>query len=285
MKTLTIFLAAAFCLLLPSPGKAQNTGRVECAREDDYVYLYSSMTTLSVRATVQCNDIVQITGRYEVYFAVRTSKGDSGYIPLANITVLKDQPGQVLPQPATPPAPRERTPYDGRLRAGPADPKPTAPAFTLVKGTSIRVKILKTISSASTHVGEVLEFEVLEDVSLEGIVVVNKGAKATGVVAESEPKKHFGRSGKLRFNITSVSLSDNEQVPVRCFQEVYGTPATSSEAVVPLGSGKEAAVPQDTEFSALVDADVHLKRSAFITAKITSTPAHAAPEQTLRPPN
>src|SRR6202142_1879276 len=285
MKSLAFYLAAAFCLLLPPPGSAQNTGRVECARDDDYVYLYSSMTTLSVRATVQCNDIVQITGRYEVYFAIRTSKGDSGYIPLANITVLKDQPGQALPQPATPPPPRERTPYDGRLRAGPAEVKPTVQDFTLAKGTPIRVKILKTISSATTHVGDALEFEVLEDVLLEGIAVVPKGAKATGVVAESEPKKRFGHSGKLGLNITSVSLADNEQVPVRCFQEVYGAPSTSSEAVVPLSSGKEAAVPQDTEFSALVDANVPLKRSAFTTAKNVAAPAHAAPAETLRPPN
>ena len=78
MKLVSLYFAAVFCLFFPSIGNAQNTGRIECPRNDGYVYLYSSMTTLDVRATLQCGDVVQITGRYDEYFGVRNTKGDTG---------------------------------------------------------------------------------------------------------------------------------------------------------------------------------------------------------------
>ena len=86
MKSLLAFLAASLLLLFPALARAQNTGRIECARGDGYIYLYSSMTTLDVRTTLQCGEIVQITGRYETYCAVRTAKGEVGYVPLASNT-------------------------------------------------------------------------------------------------------------------------------------------------------------------------------------------------------
>ena len=97
MKSLVAFLAASLLLLFPALARAQNTGRIECARGDGYIYLYSSMTTLDVRTTLQCGEIVQITGR-----AVRTAKGEVGYVPLASIVVLKDLAGTGLPRPAAP---------------------------------------------------------------------------------------------------------------------------------------------------------------------------------------
>jgi hypothetical protein len=62
MKLSSLCTAVAFCLFFASFGRAQNTGRIECPRNDGYVYLYSSMTTLEVRATLQCGSVVQITG-------------------------------------------------------------------------------------------------------------------------------------------------------------------------------------------------------------------------------
>jgi hypothetical protein len=87
MKCFAPSWAALFFLFFPALAKAQTTGRIECARNDGYIYLYSSVTTLDVRTTLQCNEIVQITGRYEPYFAVRTARGEIGYVPLAAIVV------------------------------------------------------------------------------------------------------------------------------------------------------------------------------------------------------
>src|ERR1700760_2423366 len=189
MKLLVIGSALTL-LLVPAAVRAQHTGRIECARSDGYVYLYSSISTMDVRATLQCGEMVQITGRYENYVAVRTAKGEVGYVPATSVAVLKDQMGAGLPVAGTPA--RERTPYDEKPREAPAPPRPTVPAFTLLNDTPVHVRNLKTISSATARVGDAVEFEVTEDVVLEGVTVLAKGAKVTGVVAESEPKKRFG---------------------------------------------------------------------------------------------
>jgi hypothetical protein len=59
MKVLALSCAAAWCLFFPAVSRGPNTGRIECARNDGYVYLYSSLTTLDVRATQPCGAIEQ----------------------------------------------------------------------------------------------------------------------------------------------------------------------------------------------------------------------------------
>lgn len=268
MKRFCLLFVAASAFLLPSLINAQTTGRVECPRSDGYVYLYNSLTTLDVRTTLQCGELVQISGRYETYFSVRTSKGDVGYIPIANLTMLKDQVGTGLPLPsATPPA-RERTPYDERLAAPPAPATPVVPPFTLLQGTPVHVRILKPLSSATAHIGDAVEFEVLDDVLLDGVVIIAKGAKATGNTSEVETKKHFGHDGKVSFIITSVRLTNNESAPVRCYHEAFGTNTNTPNSTLPqLGSGKDATIPQGSEFTAQIDGDLHLKRESFPATK------------------
>jgi len=283
MKFLALCSAVAFWLFFPSLSSAQNTGRIECARNDGYVYLYSSLTTLDVRATLPCGAIVQITTRYDIYFGVRTAKGDIGFVPQSNVVLLKDQPGAELRAPSSEPPPRERTPYDERPREAPVPAPATVSTFTLLNNTPVRVKLVKTISSADARVGDSVEFEVLDDVLVQGVPVLTKGSKASGVIAEAEPKKRFGRGGRLAISITSVRLVDGQQAALRGYHEESGSSNTSSSAVNPLASGKDVAILKDAEFPALVDGDVPLKREAFVTPKDASNTASAPPARTPQP--
>jgi hypothetical protein len=190
---LTVVLSS---LLFPSPGRAQNTGRVEWARSDDYMYLYSSVATLDVRKTLQYGEILEITGNYDNYYAARTTKGDTGYVPKAAIVPLEDLASTGLPE-AAPPS-RQRTPYDERPKPAVVAAAPKVVGFVLLKDTPVRVRLAKGISSATAHPGDTVEFEVLEDVLVDGVVVIRRGAQATGPVAEAEPKKHSGTTGRLR---------------------------------------------------------------------------------------
>jgi hypothetical protein len=277
MRFLMLWAAVLFHLLVPPQVKAQNTGRIECARSDDYVYLYSSMTTLQVRTNLQCGEIVYITLRYEYYFGVRTAKGDTGFVPEAALVVIKDQPGTGLPPPASE-LPRERMHYDKRPREA-SNPVRKVPTFTLTKNTPVRLKLTKTISSATAHVGDPVELEVLDDVLVEGVTVLAKGAKESGVIAEAESKKRFGHGGKLAVSITSLRLADGEQAPLRSYEEASGAAGSSSVVL----SSKDVTMPQNTEFTALIDGDVRLKRQAFDAAKDDSSAYHAPTANTSQP--
>lgn len=270
------YFGAAFCLLMPVAGKAQSIGQVECPRSGGYVYLYSSMVTLDVRTTVPCGAQVQITGRYDGYFGVRTAKGDIGYMPLDSILLIKDKTG---PQPAPPPDPRpvrERMQYDAP--EAPAENTPAAPVgpdFILRNGTTVRLKLSKALSSATAHVNDPATLEVAEDVIVDGLLVIPKGAVATGKVTDAETKKKLGHGGKVGVVVNSVILGNNEKAAIRGYQEVNGANSVTG-TVVPLVSGKDVVMPEGTEITASVDGDVHLKREAFPSAKDSKDASGAA---------
>jgi hypothetical protein len=273
------YFAAALCLLFPAITQAQSVGQVECPRAGDYVYLYSSMTTLDVRTTLQCGEQVQITGRYDLYFSVRTAKGEVGYVPVESLLLLKDKGGAKATQlKAVQPA-RERTPYDAPAASAEVAPSGSASTseFTLRNGTAIRMKLGKTLSSASAHVGDVVELQVAEEIIVEGLSVIPRGAAATGLVKEAEPKKRLGHGGKLAFSINFVRLRNDEKAAVRSFQESSGS-NSSGGAILPLGTGKEVIFTQGTEFTAYVDGDIHLKKEDFQAEKGTSSATPAPPD-------
>ncbi|HET8925431.1 MAG TPA: hypothetical protein VFN26_20780 [Candidatus Acidoferrum sp.] len=268
MRSSLKFIFLIVSLFLPAIANAQNTGQVECPRNDGYVYLYSSVTTLDVRTTLQCGEQVEITTRFDTYFGVRTSKGETGFVPLNFIVVLKDKPGPKVSKPTPGPA-RERIAYDDpNAHPEPAPKAKNAAGFTLLSGTPIRLKLNKSISSANAHVSDPVELEVVEEIAVDGVPVIFKGAQAMGVVTDAEPKKRMGRGGKLGLSITSVRLSNNEKASVRSYQESTG----SNSAASPLASGKDVVFTQGTEFTAYVDGDVHLKREAFQPVKDGSNP-------------
>jgi hypothetical protein len=272
MKASAKYIAVAFCLLLPLMAKGQSVGQIECPRGDGYVYLYSSMTTLDVRATLQCGEQVQITGRYDTYVGVRTAKGDTGYVPLSSLLFLKDKPGAKTPQPASQPTARPtarpRTAYDEPAVVAEVAPKaaPSTSELILPNGTQVHLVLGKTISSASAHVGDVVELQVTEEVAVDGLAVIPNGAKAVGIITEVETKKRLGHGAKLGLSINFVRLSASEKIPVRSFQDSGGSD-TLAGVTRPVTSGKDVSFAQGTEFMAYVDGDVRLKREAFQTAK------------------
>jgi hypothetical protein len=280
MKSSAKYIAAFSCLVLPAIAQAQSVGQVECPRSGGYVYLYSSMTTLDVRTTLQCGEQLQITGRYDLYFGVRTAKGEIGYVPVECLLLLKDKPGARAPQPRTVQQPaRERTPYDAPpalTEVAPSDPLSPS-SFILRNGTAIRMKLGNAVSSATAHVGDVLELKVVEEVTVDGLSVIPEGAAAIGLVTDAEPKKRMGRGGKLALSINFVRLRDNEKAAVRSFQESSGSSSLAG-AILPLASGKEVVFTQGTEFTAYVDGDMRLTRDAFQVEKDAASTAPAPPD-------
>jgi len=277
MKYSPRWLVLISFFLLPAIARAQSVGQVECPRTEGYVYLYSSMTTLDVRTTLQCGEQVQITVRYDGFFGVKTEKGETGFVPQSSLLLIKDQPGPKALQPKPPLPPRPRTAYDDPNLHPDALPTPPAAslAFALPNGIPIHLKLSKTISSATAHVGDQVELEVVEEVVVDGLCVIAKGAPAVGVVTEAEPRKRMGHGGKLGVLVKSVRLSDDEKAAVRSFQESAAS-STSVGTINPLAHGKDVEFTQGTDFTAYADGDMPLKREAFQAAKTGASTAPPA---------
>jgi len=272
------YIFGGLLFLCPTLATAQSTGQVACTRQDNYTYLYSSMTTLEVLRTLQCGEPLDITGRYDSYFSVRTAKGEIGYVPQGSVVLSRDKSGPKPPAAPTTKMPqRPRTAYDAPATPppNPVHPVPAGFDLTLLNGTPIRLKLGKTLSSETAHVGEIVDLSVEEDVIVDGLCVISRGSRAVGVVTEAEPRKRMGHGGKLGLGVNFVQMADKEKAAVRSFQESSGSHSAAG-SINPLAHGKEVVFTQGTQITAYVDGDVYLKRAAFQPPKEPPAIAPAA---------
>ena len=157
-------------------------------------------------------------------------------------------------------------------------PSAPPPPHTLLDGTPVKLRLSQTISSSDTRVGQEIPFEVVEDVSVDGIAVLPKGSVAIATVTTTEHKKSMGRAGKLDIAISYARLKDQEKVALRATQENKGgghvgamTGAIVATSIVffpaaPLFlfiHGKDITIPQGTEITAFVEGDMHLNMANF----------------------
>jgi hypothetical protein len=149
---------------------------------------------------------------------------------------------------------------------------------TLLDGTAIKLRLAETISSSNAKVGQQVPFEVTEDVVVQGITVLPKGAQAIATVTDANPKKSMGRGGKLNVNVDSARLADGEKVQLRAVQDNKGgghvgamTGAMVATAIVffpaaPLFlfvHGKDITIPKGTEVTAFVEGNMKLDMAKF----------------------
>ena len=161
------------------------------------------------------------------------------------------------------------------------------PPDTLLDGTPVKLRISQTISSADTKVGQEIPFEVVEDISVNNVIVLSKGATAIATVTEAEHKKSMGRGGKLNIAISYARLKDQEKLALRATQENKGgghvgamTGAMVATAVVffpaaPLFlfiKGKDITIPAGTQITAFVQGDMHLNMANFMPPPPPSAP-------------
>jgi hypothetical protein len=177
------------------------------------------------------------------------------------------------------------------VASAPAALTPTPP-HTLLDGTPVKLRLSQTMSSADAKVGQEVPFEVIEDVSVDGIAVLPKGSTAIGTVTEANPKKSMGRAGKLNISISYGRLADQEKVALRATKEGKGgghvgamTGAMVATSIVffpaaPLFlfvHGKDITIPQGTEITAFVEGDMHLDMAKFGAAPAAQAASAAPP--------
>ncbi len=157
---------------------------------------------------------------------------------------------------------------------------PAAPN-TLLDGTAIKLRLAENLSSATAKTGQSVSFEVTEDLLVQGVVVMAKGAQALATVTDASTKKSMGRGGKLDVNVDSARLADGEKVQLRAVKDGKGgghvgamTGAMVATAIVffpaaPLFlfvHGKDITIPKGTEVTAFVEGDTKLDMAKFAPA-------------------
>ncbi|MFT4114811.1 PEGA domain-containing protein [Silvibacterium sp.] len=186
----------------------------------------------------------------------------------------------------SPPAPAGTAPN--------AQPQQPPKPNTLLDGTPIKLKLGRTLSSADAKVGDEVDFEVLEEIRVDGQVAIPKGGLALATVTEAEHKKSMGRAGKLNVNIDSVRLVDGEKVALRATEggKGGGHVGAMTGAMVATGivffpaaplflfiHGKDVTIPKGTEVTAYVDGDLVIDMAKISPASAPATVAQAATSQ------
>ncbi len=153
------------------------------------------------------------------------------------------------------------------------------PPFILHDGTPVKLRLSRNLSSADAKTGDTIDFEVLEDVAVDDILIIARGAKAIGTITDAEPKKRMARGGKLDVTIDYVRLIDDDKVALRAVKETKGGGHTGAMTAGIVATafivwpaapfflfmhGKDAAIPKDTEITAYTDGEIKLDKEKLL---------------------
>jgi membrane-associated protease RseP (regulator of RpoE activity) len=176
--------------------------------------------------------------------------------------------------------------------------------FILQDGTPVRLRLTRNVSSADATVGESVDFEVLDEVNVNGVAVIPKSSTAIGTVTEAVPKRRMARGGKLEIVLDYVRLADTEKAPVRAVKDAKGGGHTGgmTAGIVATGllfwpaapfflfmHGKDITIPKGAEVVAYVNGDQKLSAARFGPAGIdqsqvnSTAPAKSGPNDALAP--
>jgi len=142
------------------------------------------------------------------------------------------------------------------------NPSP-ARALSLPEGTTLQVFLLDPLYSKKLEkkgIGETIQFEVAEDVVVDGVTVVRRGALATAHMSEVQKSKIAGRHAEMDFVFDTVTAVDGQSVPIKAGDEktrggrhnetvrnlmispAFGWMAKGSEVLIRAGTGYDVEV-------------------------------------------
>ena len=167
--------------------------------------------------------------------------------------------------------------------------------FVLEDETPVRLRLNRTISSADAHVGDTVDFEVLDNITLNGTLVIPKGGLAFATVTEAQPKRRMARGGKLDMNIDSVKLVSGDKAALRAVKggnggghtgAMVGGMVATSLVFFPAAPfflfmhGKDISIPKGTEVTAYVNGDMKLDIAKFQPSAPANAPQSAVASNT-----
>jgi hypothetical protein len=125
-------------------------------------------------------------------------------------------------------------------------------------GIELTVALKEGVTSKTHFAGESVPLEVLEDVSINGRVVIVRGAHARGRISHSEESAGLGRNGSLGIDVETTTSVDGQEIKLAGSYIVIGASRKASTFTLaaligPLGfmnRGKEAKIKSGTRIKA-----------------------------------
>lgn len=92
------------------------------------------------------------------------------------------------------------------------------PAITeflvLPEGTPVSLELLTLVTTRTAKRKDRVNFQVVRDVSVEGLTVIPKGSAAWGTVTLAKKPGRFERDGKLQIALNSVTLLNGQTIAI-----------------------------------------------------------------------
>ena len=178
---------------------------------------------------------------------------------------------------------------------------PTSPraisnsTVTLHDGQEVVLRNIDSVSSNHSKPGEIVQFEVIRDVSSDGVVVIPEHGIAVGRVVNAEHANFAHHGGKLAVQIESVQLTNGDYARLRAvdsrkernfgWRDVGAATAIAATIyymplapVYLMAKGEEVSIPEGSRFIAYVDGDVQMGRSSL---EVPTTPESNARTATI----
>ncbi|WP_346353565.1 hypothetical protein [Azotosporobacter soli] len=136
---------------------------------------------------------------------------------------------------------------------------------TITKDTLVKIKLTSALDSKTAKAGDTVAFQAADDVLVNGILVIGKGAEGSGKVLKAEGAQNFGRDAQLQLSFDSLKTMDGKEIATvlgEKAKEQNKSMATAAGASIagmailgPVGivggifvHGKEIKLPAGTEF-------------------------------------
>ncbi len=161
----------------------------------------------------------------------------------------------------------------------------TSAGNILQNGTPVRLVLKENLSSRDATLGQEIVFNVIDDVIVNGYLIISHGALAKGTVTEAQPKRRMGKAGKLNVNIDYALMANGEHAALRAVKNSKGdgrgaavTTGVVATAIVffpaaplfLLMHGKDVAIPEGTEITSFINGDIRFDPEKF--SKMPSVP-------------
>jgi hypothetical protein len=113
----------------------------------------------------------------------------------------------------------------------------TSMATLVPKGTDIRLSFDDGVSSKTAKIGDKINFHVVDDIVIDGQVVIKKGTAAVGTVTDVAKGRRFGVNARLKIRLDPVAGADGTLIPIAARQKGKATGSGTDKAAIASGAG------------------------------------------------